>query len=324
MAAAVVNILAGFGNPLEEFDQTARAQSANIAAGQVDDGFCRGVCTDWLRRVIQGGKPWYDPAERRANDARAAHSDEEAERRRVAQTMRMGNVQLNTGGGLAVPATTRQARLRSVRTQLVQIYNPNRQLQTLTVPADVIRSLQEFFQINISADGRYNTATILDLINRLLAQITPNDPDLSFGAVAQTLDGQFNQARAEAGRNPTNKPFSGITPTLTETQYVSYAGFAPAINAITTAAGFDNGCGQIAGFQIHLPNGGLSGHAVAMYRYNNNSYDFFDPNYGIFRYSRAGLGQAIDHLFRIEYQTNGWRVLVNGMCGMRRQVFRRT
>ncbi|HWE00478.1 MAG TPA: YopT-type cysteine protease domain-containing protein [Bryobacteraceae bacterium] len=315
MAAAVINVLRDFGQKIDEFDQGARGD-AHLAGGQVDDGFCRGVCTDWLRRLIQGGKPWYDPTKQ-------GRSEQEVEQRREAQTLRMANIQLNTGGK-AVPATTSQTRMRAVSSQLLQIYNSHLGLEELSIAADIMVSLQEFYNFQLSPNGRYNTGWISDIIDGLAASITPSDPNLSFGTVAAQLDGQFRQARLTAGRSQTKRPFSGITPTLTETPYISYQGLAAANTAIITAAGFNNGCGQIAAFQIHLANGSLSGHAVAIYRYGNDEYDLFDPNYGIFRYSRAGVGQAIDHLFGVVYQTNGDRVLVNGMCGMRRQVFRPT
>jgi hypothetical protein len=60
-SAQVLAQLDQLGSRLEEFDQAVRQREARLAPGQVDEGFCRGVRTDWLRRVIQGGNPSYDP-----------------------------------------------------------------------------------------------------------------------------------------------------------------------------------------------------------------------------------------------------------------------
>lgn len=52
----VITKLTGFGSKTGEFQQIVRKEAANLAAGQVDEGYCKGVYLDWARRVIRGGR----------------------------------------------------------------------------------------------------------------------------------------------------------------------------------------------------------------------------------------------------------------------------
>src|SRR5579863_6624414 len=49
--AEVIAKLTGFGSKTGEFVQSQKSET--LAAGQVDEGFCKGVCLDWTRRVLQ-------------------------------------------------------------------------------------------------------------------------------------------------------------------------------------------------------------------------------------------------------------------------------
>ena len=49
------------------------------------------------------------------------------------------------------------------------------------------------------------------------------------------------------------------------------------------------------------PSGGGTGHAVAAHQTGNDTYNFFDPNFGIYRYDLTNLMHCLQHLFWTPY-----------------------
>jgi hypothetical protein len=312
------------GVRLDEFDQGVRQGEARITKGQVDEGFCRGVCTDWLRRVIQGGNPWYDPAIRRVDQqAKPKKTPEQVAAHKEEQTLRMATIQLRSGGN-AVPATTFQERLGKAQDELLALYNSNLEATELAIPADLLRRVHEFQTFDDQA--KYSMTFIGQLLDALGEQVKP-DADRSWPSFAAGMDKYFAGQRGAQTRHAPKKLFSGIAAGLTQVSYENYHGLDAAADALLDADEFVPGTGVIAGFRINVPKGGKmesSGHAVAAFRHNNDLFEFFDPNYAIYRFNRAAVIKAIEYLFGTIYQENGWRVLTDtGFCAMRLSVFRR-
>jgi hypothetical protein len=321
--ASPVAILAGFGQTVDDdFAQGQRRVAAGILPGQVDGGFCNGVCLDWMRRVVQGGHSWYDPAR---TARQQPLSQAQINERKIAQTMRMGTIHMRTGGDTP-PVSTPEQRLYAARGVLIDLYNANLQAEELQVPAALVRQIKEFATFDDEPNHIYSTAFLGQLIDLLNGPRAPSG-QTSWRAVAVGMDTYFNNARRGAGRNDTSRPFTGIT-VASHTGMTIYPGLGAATNAIFAANGFNIDTGIIAGFEILIPQPNaparVSGHSVALFRRANNSYDFFDPNFGVYRYNQGGVTQAINYLFGTRYQQNGDRVLhANGNCRMDTNVFTR-
>lgn len=324
-SAEVLSYLDGLGSRLDEFDQGARQAEARITAGQVDEGFCRGICTDWLRRVIQGGNPWYDPAiQRIGGPPKPTKTPAQVADRKEQQTLRMASLHMHTGGN-TLPATTFQERLRKARKELADLYNRNLEASELAIPADLLQRVHEFQGFEDRA--KYSMGFIQKVLKSMKEMILEADPDQSWSSVAAAMDTHFADKRTEAGRHEPRKPFSGITAGLAQVARENYHGLDAASDALLKADGFVPGAGLIAGFRISVPKGREmqeSGHAIAVFKLNENLFYFFDPNYAIHRYTRTAVVQAIEYLFGRIYQENGWRVLnADGFCSMRLSVFHR-
>src|SRR5262245_34891033 len=129
--AEVIEKLSMFGIKSREIVQAQRLQF--LVSGQVDEGFCKGVCLDWTRRVLQGGHHSFEKLG-------AAASEDNLRR----QTLRQATIQLNTRSKKLV-ATTWQGRRSQIRSDLVAIYNRNLDKESIPLPPDLVTRVTEFF-----------------------------------------------------------------------------------------------------------------------------------------------------------------------------------
>jgi hypothetical protein len=51
--------LASFGSPIDNFNQKDPGRA--FKRQDLKEGYCEGVCLDWIRRVLQGGRPSFSP-----------------------------------------------------------------------------------------------------------------------------------------------------------------------------------------------------------------------------------------------------------------------
>ncbi len=85
----VLSQLASFGTLVGHMNQNERIKN-HLEAGYLDEGFCRGVCLDWVRRVVQGGKAHFDPREDK--DATAKEDKEARQTHRMARAQYVAKV----------------------------------------------------------------------------------------------------------------------------------------------------------------------------------------------------------------------------------------
>ena len=118
--------------------------------------------------------------------------------------------------------------------------------------------------------------------------------------MAGLMDERFNQIRLAAGRQVSSKPFSGIQVRRSKLEE-TYGQPGQWANELRTEA-YEVGCCTLV--SLSPGGGGSSGHAIVVHRREADSYDFFDPNYGVFRMNLANLRNCFQHLFWAPFFTN--------------------
>jgi hypothetical protein len=270
----VIEKLSMFGVKCKEIVQAQRL--AFLASGQVDEGFCKGVCVDWARRVLQGGHPSFEKP-----GITRAEGDTTALRR---QTLRQATIQLNVGSKRLV-ASTREERRVAVHRQLRDIYNSNLSRRTVPIPPELITAVTEFFTFT-DRPAEYDMTRVSNWLDRLRTPAPGGSNEVSWQAFARLMD--------EDRRS--NRPFQGIR-IIASTPREPYGSAQAAINALLAVGDFTAGRVMIAGFGLRLQNGSDSGHAVAMHKLNTGKFMFLDPNYGLFEYTESSLKRALMYLF---------------------------
>jgi len=111
------------------------------------------------------------------------------------------------------------------------------------------------------------------------------------------MDVFFDKSRKEAGREASSKHFSQLE--LVESKMSTYASASQWMNELFGSL-IAGGCVSYLGF-----NSGTTGHAVAVWQRKHSpddqgSFYLFDPNFGVYSYSKAGLRNAIKVLFGTE------------------------
>ena len=289
--AEVIEKLSMFGVKSREIVQAQRLQF--LQSGQVDEGFCKGVCLDWARRVLQGGDPSFEKPGQRIE------GDHPSLRR---QTLRQATIQLRAGSKKLV-GTTRAQRRYNTCSDLIDIYNRNLSRSTVALPADLVTRVTEFFTFT-DRPAEYAMTRVDDWINRLNVPEAGPASDIEWRAFAQSMDNYCTQTNKASSR-----PFTGIR-ILASTNRDPYASAETAIDTMLGLHQFAAGTVMIAGFGLRLHNGTNSGHAVAMHKLNTGKFMFLDPNYGVFEYTQANLKKALMYLFG---RTRTWqRAAVQG------------
>jgi len=275
----VINQLKDFGSKTGEFIQLE--QGKTLKPGQVDKGFCTGVCVDWARRVLGGG--------------RAAFTLKEA--RKVSQTNRQATVHLN----LKAMNNTRNA-IVGVRNQLVDVYN-SQTGQKCQISLQLQQGLLTYITFPVEANRQYERTFVGQWLDLLAEMRDESDRTTSAGwaAFVGIMDEKHRVNRGNQARGESTRKFSSIK-ILKSEKAVGGANVKAKIDSMLLLNEFDPGTVLLMGFDL-IANGEDTGHAVAAYQLNNGTYQFLDPNYGIYAYNQGGLRSALYYLFTNHYGT---------------------
>jgi hypothetical protein len=282
----VTNRLATFGSKEGEFNQSRRLGQSTIAGGQVDEGYCQGVCTDWIRRVIGGGRLLMTNPERLNS-----------------QTNRQATIQINLADrnekfNAMIPIINQ---LNQAYNAQVPRYNINNNDDKITISQTLQQTVARYLTFTARPDRTYPMDTILrwrDLL-REVQQTYDNTSEVGWRAFAQMLDNWHLEQRQNEERDQSSKRFSQIR-IVASTDRRDYGGIRAGLNQLLQLDGFTSGRVLLLGFGLNV-NGRVSGHAVAAFRQNQGTYIFFDPNFGVFRYSLQGVFSALQYLFGTAY-----------------------
>ena len=306
----VITTLESYGARVGLYDQTADADNF-VAKGQVDEGYCRGVALDWLRRTLQGGKLSYPSG--KEDHARA-------------RTLRMATMQLrlknaNFSGSWEMLYQEGQRTLdilNSDSAALVKLYNGHLASAAAPISAEEKKILEKYWTFTPPLGTEISMKLLDSCIDGMPAKqqaqrAVLNDMGKSrpttWDDFVSMMDKYFAETRTEANRKTTNKPFSGLRKGVSFEQRKQYGSIDAATSALLDELK-QPWMAQLAGFGLNInvncncPGGGEadrdSGHAIAvLYRgpVVSDAYFLFEPNYGVFRYNREGVQKAIKFLF---------------------------
>ena len=280
----VIAILTRLGSKTGEFIQLQRLKQSDIAGGQVDEGFCRGVCIDWTRRILQGGK--------------ASFSD--VSEKMIRTTVRQATIQANLEDRERV-----QDAVGSVRDQLVKLYNPHLKKGNafeVEIPKELYDKVLRYVKVSPSANGKYKMSTIRNWASVLKAVADRYDhhTEVGWAAFANIMDKYHLQKRLErlrdeeSGKQP--RLFSHMK-ILASTAYCRYPGnLYVAVNNLLYLEKFRADTVMLLDFQMKVGDR-KTGHIVAVNKRNNGTFYFLDPNFGVFDYDDVGLLAALRYLF---------------------------
>ncbi|WP_076997710.1 YopT-type cysteine protease domain-containing protein [Variovorax sp. KK3] len=300
---------------IDNFNQSGegRAWQAGVAMAQ---GYCHGICLDWVRRVLQGGRASYGP-----NPARQADEGYDFAQRRHDQANRQGNAwdqfyairtdvrRVNDSNYDTARAAYEAEfnKLRDLLAVLVPYYNSNRQLgnsRELPLSDSLSTRLRSYYTWTGSANS-VQVGTLLQLINGLQAKQGALQAPQRTGAAAQgrqTWD-RFTARMDDLypkGRTFANVDLVHLDPTT------GFNTLAAAIASVTDPAlnTYGNNMAMVIGIDMTTTTG-PSGHAVAMHWTANNNHVFMDPNYGMFEFASLDQGNcvrsALQYLFGTVY-----------------------
>jgi hypothetical protein len=276
----VISQLKDFGSKLGDFVQSSEGE--HLQAGQVDEGFCKGVCIDWTRRVLQNGKPAFTSKEDRKAD----------------QAVRQATLQLNIESRNAAHSS-----VVSVSNELVDAYNAQLSAPLVNISAELEHKLETYITFEKETTRKYDRAYVNQWLSLLRSRAARNDhtSEVGFAEFVRVMDDKHLQIRQQQVREKSNRPFSHLK-ILASQNSKDYPTIPGAITQLLNLNTFVSGTVLILGFGLLSPTS-TAGHAVAVHKVTNVTFRFLDPNYGIFEYNRGGLASALNYLFGTHYGT---------------------
>jgi hypothetical protein len=273
LTSEVIFQLTGFGSKTDEFIQVQKGQT--LAEGQVDEGFCEGICTDWARRVLGGG--------------RAAFTQKDA--RVMSQTNRQATIHVNID-------SMRESRnaVVLVRNELVDVYNEQKSLPKCQISLELQTKLLKYITFTVTSDRKYATPSVNQWCG-LLAEIgdeSDRKTTAGWAAFVTGMDQLHRENRELQGRGESHRKFSSMK--VIKSAILAGTNAAANIDSMLSVQGFVAGTVLLMGFDLIVKNN-ETGHAVAAFKANNGTYQFLDPNYGVYAYDQGGLRSALYYLF---------------------------
>ena len=313
-------LIACGGTPVgAPFNQTQFKNVGGVDANRIADGYCAGVVMDWTRRVLQSAP------DRDSNYLSYSKPDYE-----VSSVAQLGDQQTPLRPGLSRQAATvnrmakayeRQGTSYVAQTKLQKVKAALRHLQQngveetgargtgVPIPNELGVLLDDFWQFGNpnSTFERFDLGKVTAgwiPLNRFPALLNDldqrDDPQHEVRAAggrhwattAAELDEEFRQIRISESRQVSSKPFGNLRVIRSDPSKPYSSGGAWMAELLRN--GLLNGCCTSLSFK---PTSGGSGHQVAVHQTDTDTYRFFDPNYGVFEYSRDGLQGCFQQLF---------------------------
>ena len=284
--------LASLGTDLGKFNQNAFRGDV-VAFGDTDlkGGYCAGVCLDWTRRVLLSA------SDRDAKFLTYASPKQEIGGARQEDTLRRMATAYK-GQGASYVATTRKSevlpKLKALLAEPEKGWNISGQVvQGVGVPNAVAKLVLELMTpnpnpLNLQKEpaGAVPKSTIQFWISFIEGINDPQHKRLAdggreWGQYSKELDQQFGGKK---------KRFGDLNVVDSRNQQ-TYADPGVWLGVLMSKA-FRHQCCTIIG--AGAPK--ATGHAVAVHQIGQE-YRFFDPNFGVFEYSKESLQNALQYLF---------------------------
>ena len=294
--------LASLGTSLGDFNQGEFGQNFSMIEGvNPADGYCAGVCLDWTRRVLQSGENRNAKFIHYASAKNTLPSGVGTDTRQTQTLRRMATAY--SGQGASYVTTTRKTQLISLLTPLLtapeSTYNINGQSVTgVAVPNATAKLFLAAWTptpnpLNLQKEPAGVVAR--SKIQSWLTMVTQGaDPQHSALADGGREWGQYSKELDDKFSTDKKRKFANIR-VVTSSNQQTYGSPGVWRGELLANAFLDN-CSTIIG--VGAP--GDTGHAVAVHLLGTD-YRFFDPNYGVYKFSKESLANALQHLFGAPY-----------------------
>jgi len=301
---SVYEDLCKLGTPQGAFNQGSFRTSASAAGKDLTGGYCAGVALDWCRRVLLS-RADRDP--KFLNYGKEGYGDAgpKGQSRQDATTVRMANAYAQQGSNYVA-----QTNLQKVTALLPVLLNQPEQgaigdfekgIRLTRPQAELILEVWKLkkteIDLGLQVPGQLTKQLIQQLIDDAKTREDSQHRALDskgrgWANMAAVMDAEFREIRIGQGRQVSAKPFSGIQVHRSAMQK-DFGEPGEWAYVLRTEA-YELNCCTLVSLS---PGGGGSGHAVAVHQREADSYDFFDPNFGVFRMSLENLRGCFQHLF---------------------------
>lgn len=316
--------LSSFGQIVDNFNQSEEGRGFP-SNRDLSDGYCEGVVLDWLRRVLQGGRPSFGPGL-----IADTNPDHDFLQKKQSQAARQASAFLNwvptkEHWQARTPAKLREAErawgarqdailsdLDTLEDGLLAKLNA-RHNGNITLTARQLELINRFYSRNI------NATQSADTIEKLYYAIPKKRESLiEAGRITPAINKQIelkvhNNLRQNAWNNfaanedmgsTKKKKFSSIS-LLFSSVTIPNQTLEGVVRILVGREGqFRNGTG------VKMCIGGLRGkedffHAIGCHVTSEGRFRLLDPNYGIFEYTqwKTGVVKAVAYLYKNAY---GW------------------
>jgi hypothetical protein len=315
--------LASFGTKIENFNQSDPGRA--FKDRRLTDGYCEGVSLDWIRRVLQGGRPSFSPQAKPVVDSNPEHI---ILRKKQSQAARQAYAFLNWSNTKQSwqdkSSTIKEAHMAKWNRDKDEMLDKLERLEgnllavlsrlkasesTVELTPTILAEIKECFGISLGSTQDADKVERLynDTIPKKKTSIKDTKPDTK-----EILRGVHREAGQRAWKDlvstadkehPKKRSFSNISlvASLPTQQNLELDGVITQLRAL--------GQNHLkSGMAVKINIGGSQEstkffHSTASYLTPEGEYLFLDPNYGIFAYSEwvKGVMKAILYLYQKVY-----------------------
>jgi hypothetical protein len=308
--------------------------SAERKQAEFDQGYCHGICLDWVRRVLQGGRPSFGFNEEKRNQ-----DGYDFVAKRTRQGLRQGRAYKEHRGirakvksahlaGIARSNTLDDLYAAGLAVYKTHMGNGNSHMitgldaQSATVGGMQVNLVTEANKLLPSGQGlkaSMQVGALYDVLIRL-SQMSDEVGDKADKLRPKTAQGQHAAQPTGPGDQAAWRLFSGAMqkehPKKRSFEKIAlihidpvkdYTSLANTIAAVTNPRidNFEAGRAMIVGISFEGDGEGEEGHAVATHWRPDNRFTFLDPNYGMFEYAHLegakSVAAALLYLFGTVY-----------------------
>jgi hypothetical protein len=282
-----------------EYVQATKTEQSKDEQIKNNKGICNGLCHDWVRRVLQGGKLEFAQEPNSEKDVKAVK--------------RSGHGQINLLEPRVQMAILQE--LLDIRRDLQKVLEST--ALNIGISSNLANRLYKAGHLKVKTQDLKYPKTLLQQIYVKLGDGDKSQTMTTWNLTAFYWDSYWSKQRG----NKSPHPFSNIDKISDDggrTQYNTvYDGIADKLK--TLSAG---NMAVILGFPTDK-KGTDGGHAIAAHRTNAGKYNFFDPNFGIFEYNGcSAVATAMVFLIDHAYKSFGWQTTHdNGKCELGVKTF---
>ena len=257
---------------------------------------------DWMRRILQGGKPSLQPGEGSLEERQS----------RLKQTTARGFAAYTFAGSAREGSSAKFADLndlfKKVGKVTRELYALSTKIQpSYSLPLPLQKTLDELKNPVKATISRKELETLYDKLVVLEEKLeerleleskkrkTIPPAALLWGDIVAKMDPFHTGMNGKNGRAQTTRRYAGIGPVAGGAGLVECATVTSAVNSAIRQACFTTGRGMV--LEVYTGVSKSEGHAHGLYKEGGDLYLFLDPNFGVFRYREERVRAAMEYLW---------------------------